>query len=76
MKVVTSEEMRNIDRKTIRNYGISGTTLMERAGLKVAEKIKELFEKRKIIVLSGGGNNGGDGIVAAVIFMSGDGMSR
>ncbi|MBI5203676.1 MAG: NAD(P)H-hydrate dehydratase [Nitrospirae bacterium] len=65
MKVVTSEEMRKIDRKTIRNYGLSSSILMERAGLKVAEKIKELFEKRKIIVLSGGGNNGGDGIVAA-----------
>ena len=65
MKVVTSEEMRKIDRKTIRDYGISGSVLMERAGLKVSEKIKELFEKRKVIILSGGGNNGGDGIVAA-----------
>ena len=65
MKVVTAEEMREIDRRTIKDYGISGTTLMERAGLKVAEKIKELFEKRKIIVLSGGGNNGGDGLVVA-----------
>ncbi|MFA4829693.1 MAG: NAD(P)H-hydrate dehydratase [Thermodesulfovibrionales bacterium] len=65
MKIVTAEEMREIDRKAIKNYGISGTTLMERAGLKGAEKIKELFEKRKIIVLSGGGNNGGDGLVAA-----------
>ncbi|MEK7196046.1 MAG: NAD(P)H-hydrate epimerase, partial [Nitrospirota bacterium] len=65
MKVVTAEDMREIDRRAIKDYGISGTTLMERAGLKVAEKIKELFEKRKIIVLSGGGNNGGDGLVAA-----------
>jgi len=65
MKVATAEEMREIDRKAIKDYGISGTTLMERAGLKVAEKIKELFEKRKIIVLSGGGNNGGDGLVVA-----------
>jgi len=65
MKVVTAEEMRNIDRITIKNYGISGTVLMERAGLAVAEKIRELYERRKVIVLSGGGNNGGDGIVAA-----------
>ncbi len=43
MKVVTAEEMREIDRITIKNYGISGTVLMERAGLVVAEKIKELF---------------------------------
>ena len=63
MKVVTAEEMREIDRNTIKNYGISGTVLMERAGLVVAEKIRELYERRKVIVLSGGGNNGGDGIV-------------
>ncbi|MBI3378676.1 MAG: NAD(P)H-hydrate dehydratase [Nitrospirae bacterium] len=65
MKVVTAEEMREIDRMTIKGYGISGTVLMERAGLVVAEEIRELYERRKVIVLSGGGNNGGDGIVAA-----------
>ena len=65
MKVVTAEEMRDIDRMTIKGYGISGAVLMERAGLVVAEKIRELYERRKVIVLSGGGNNGGDGIVIA-----------
>jgi len=65
MKVVTAEEMRLIDGTTIKDYGISGTVLMERAGLAVAMKIRELYERRKAIVLSGGGNNGGDGIVAA-----------
>lgn len=64
-KVVTAEEMRGIDRKTIEELGISGNVLMERAGLAVAEKIRELFERRKTIVLCGGGNNGGDGIVVA-----------
>ncbi len=65
MKVVTAEEMRNIDEKTINKYGISGHVLMERAGLAVAIKIRELFDKKKVIVLSGSGNNGGDGIVVA-----------
>ncbi|MDP2157892.1 MAG: NAD(P)H-hydrate dehydratase [Nitrospirota bacterium] len=65
MKVATAEQMRNIDRLTIEKYGIPGTVLMERAGLSVAEKVRELFEKKKIIVLAGGGNNGGDGIAAA-----------
>ncbi|MCX5718252.1 MAG: NAD(P)H-hydrate epimerase [Nitrospirae bacterium] len=65
MKVVTAEEMREIDRLAIKDYGVSGTVLMERAGLAVAEKIRELYERRKVIVLSGGGNNGGDGIVVA-----------
>jgi hydroxyethylthiazole kinase-like uncharacterized protein yjeF len=65
MKVVTAEAMRDIDRKTIEGYGLSSSALMERAGLSVAERIRNLFERRKVIVLSGGGNNGGDGIVAA-----------
>lgn len=65
MKVVTAEEMRSIDEKTIKKYGIPGSTLMERAGLAAAIKIRELFDKKKVIVLSGGGNNGADGIVIA-----------
>lgn len=65
MKVVTAKEMQDIDRKTIRDFGIPGHVLMERAGLAVALKIKELFEQRKTIVLAGSGNNGGDGIVIA-----------
>ena len=65
MKIVTAQEMREIDRKTIEGIGIAGHVLMERAGGAVAFKIRELFEKRKVIVLAGSGNNGGDGIVAA-----------
>lgn len=65
MKIVTSAEMREIDRITIEKHGIPGAVLMERAGLSVALKVKELFEEKKVIVLAGGGNNGGDGIAAA-----------
>ncbi|MFN3396396.1 MAG: NAD(P)H-hydrate epimerase, partial [Thermodesulfovibrionales bacterium] len=63
MKVVTAEEMRQIDRKTIESIGIPGHVLMERAGCAVARKISEIYEKKKTVVLAGGGNNGGDGIV-------------
>jgi len=65
MKVVTADEMRRIDRMTIEDVGIPGHVLMERAGVAVARRIQEIFEKRKTIVLAGGGNNGGDGIVTA-----------
>ncbi len=65
MKVVTSEEMKLIDKKTIEEYGIPGSVLMEKAGLAVVSKIKEIFSRRKIIVVSGSGNNGGDGLVVA-----------
>lgn len=65
MKVVTAEEMRYIDRKTIEDLSVPGIVLMERAGLAVSDKIKEIFGKRKVIVVAGRGNNGGDGMVAA-----------
>ncbi|HAK89301.1 MAG: hypothetical protein A2X55_07365 [Nitrospirae bacterium GWB2_47_37] len=65
MKVVTSQEMREIDRITIKDYGIPSLVLMERAGLAVASKVRELYPEKKVIALCGGGNNGGDGIVAA-----------
>jgi len=65
MKVVTAQEMRGIDKKTMKRYGISGPILMERAGLAVATKIRDIFDKKKVIVLSGGGHNGADGFAVA-----------
>src|SRR5208337_5067495 len=65
MKIVTADEMREIDRLTIEDYGIPGLVLMERAGLAVASRVRELFPSKKVVVLCGGGNNGGDGLVAA-----------
>jgi hydroxyethylthiazole kinase-like uncharacterized protein yjeF len=65
MKVVTAEEMRIIDRKTIEGYGIPGAVLMERAGFSVTSMIKQVFSPRKVIIMSGSGNNGGDGLVVA-----------
>jgi len=65
MKVVTAEEMRVIDRRTIERYSIPGTVLMERAGLAVASRIKDAFSPRKVIIIAGSGNNGGDGLVVA-----------
>lgn len=65
MKVVTSKEMREIDMVTIEEYSISSAVLMERAGLSVALKVKELYPNKKILILCGSGNNGGDGLVAA-----------
>jgi hydroxyethylthiazole kinase-like uncharacterized protein yjeF len=65
MKVITAEEMREIDRETIEGRGIPGVVLMERAGLAVVSKIKEILGRKKVIVVSGSGNNGGDGLVVA-----------
>ncbi len=67
MKVVTAEQMKNIDRACVER-GTPVSTLMDRAGRAVAEATRDYLgslEGRKIISLAGGGNNGGDAIVAA-----------
>lgn len=63
MKVVTAREMKDIDMKAIQEFGIPGLVLMERAGLAVTKRIREIFGRKKIIVIAGSGNNGGDGLV-------------
>ncbi|MCX7911887.1 MAG: NAD(P)H-hydrate epimerase, partial [Dehalococcoidales bacterium] len=66
MKVVTAEEMHQIDR-TCHEHGIPTAVLMENAGRAVAEEVKALLARpdgQHIVCLVGGGNNGGDGLVA------------
>jgi NAD(P)H-hydrate epimerase len=68
MKILTTAEMREVDRLTTERYGIPSLTLMENAGKSVADSIAARFrrlESRRIVVLCGKGNNGGDGFVAA-----------
>ena len=66
MKVVTAQEMREIDRQTIEEIGIPGTVLMEHAGTAVVRAIHGHFpECQRIAVIVGKGNNGGDGLVVA-----------
>lgn len=68
MKLVTAEQMRELDRKAIQERGIPGPELMERAGRAVAEAALRLSARgreRPIVVVCGRGNNGGDGFVAA-----------
>jgi ADP-dependent NAD(P)H-hydrate dehydratase / NAD(P)H-hydrate epimerase len=68
MKILTAEEMREVDRLTSARAGIPSTTLMENAGASVARFIQTRFpsfKQRKIVVLCGKGNNGGDGFVVA-----------
>jgi len=58
--------MREVDRRTIEEFGVPGAVLMESAGMRIAEFIFSRFPKEsRIVVLTGPGNNGGDGLVAA-----------
>lgn len=66
MKILSSEQIYQADKATIRNEPISGLDLMERAGTILTDRIlQSISEKQRIIIFCGVGNNGGDGLVIA-----------
>jgi NAD(P)H-hydrate epimerase len=68
MIVVTTAQMRELDRLTIQKYQTPSLVLMERAGEGIAAAILERFAraaKKGVLVVAGKGNNGGDGFVVA-----------
>ena len=67
MKIVTAEQMRQIDQECART-GVPAHLLMENAGKAVAGETKKIIGDitgKAILVLVGPGNNGRDGLVAA-----------
>ncbi len=68
MKLVTSAQMREIDRSAVRDFGMKGLQLMENAGrgaAKLALKELEGASLKRVAIFTGKGNNGGDGFVVA-----------
>jgi hydroxyethylthiazole kinase-like uncharacterized protein yjeF len=73
VRVVSAEQMRQIEEKAILQYGIPSLLLMENAAWAVVEEIRLHFHKegkahlrgRKVVILVGKGNNGGDGLAVA-----------
>jgi NAD(P)H-hydrate epimerase len=65
MKIVSSADMREIDRVTSERFGVPSLTLMENAGAAVAEVAGAYSQVQTIALICGKGNNGGDGLVAA-----------
>jgi NAD(P)H-hydrate epimerase len=59
------EQVREIDRRAIQEYGMSGLVLMENAGRGVADKICQFGIYGRVVICCGTGNNGGDGFVIA-----------
>ena len=68
MKLATAQEIRNIDRRAIRQFGIPGPVLMENAAAAIMAGMERFFdglEGVKVGILCGKGNNGGDGLALA-----------
>ena len=68
MRILNASQMREADRRTIEDVGISSLVLMENAGRQVVAAMEASFEdiaSRRVAVLCGRGNNGGDGFVVA-----------
>jgi hydroxyethylthiazole kinase-like uncharacterized protein yjeF len=75
-KVVTTAQMREIDRLTTEKFGIPSLQLMENAGQAVVDWVRDFFGKTtgdNVLVVCGPGNNGGDGAAIARI-LADDGM--
>ena len=68
MRILTAAQMREADRCTIEDIGISSLVLMENAGRQVVAALETAYESQlegRVAVLCGPGNNGGDGFVVA-----------
>src|SRR5690554_1652637 len=62
---LTRAELRQIDRRAIDEFAMSGLVLMENAGREAAAVIAARYGAGQVLVLCGKGNNGGDGYVIA-----------
>ncbi|MEJ2077877.1 MAG: NAD(P)H-hydrate dehydratase [Acidobacteriota bacterium] len=68
MKILTADQMREVDRLSTEETGIPSLTLMENAGFHLYLALRDRFEDLadlNIAVICGKGNNGGDGMVLA-----------
>jgi NAD(P)H-hydrate epimerase len=69
LPAVTADEMREVDRLMVEEYGVQIEQMMENAGRSLANLVREILgdmvRDKKILIAAGKGNNGGGGMVAA-----------
>src|SRR6266566_4093901 len=69
MHIVTIDEMRELEARAEREYGLTSSILMENAGKSAAELLVQHIRRQRsvndteFLILVGPGNNGGDGLV-------------
>src|SRR5262249_6120814 len=62
---LSRDEVRELDRRAIEEYGVPGAVLMENAGRGAAAVLLAVGVRGPVLVCCGKGNNGGDGFVIA-----------
>jgi len=65
MKPLTRDQVREIDRRAIEEFGLPGVVLMENAGRNAAALLHERAPAARVAIVCGKGNNAGDGFVIA-----------
>lgn len=65
MKSLSRDEVRDIDRRAVEEFGVPSLVLMENAGRGAADWLVTLGVKGPVAICCGKGNNGGDGLVLA-----------
>ncbi len=71
--VLRSVQMRELDRRTIEDFGIESRILMANAGRIVADHVNLNYPGKRCAIVCGGGNNGGDGYACA-LYLASNGM--
>ena len=64
-RVLSVEQIREIDRVAVERYRMHSLVLMENAALNCVQWLKDRFPCGEAVVLCGRGNNGGDGLAIA-----------
>ncbi|MBV8520467.1 MAG: NAD(P)H-hydrate dehydratase [Acidobacteria bacterium] len=66
MKILTADEMRNIDRRATERFGVPSIVLMENAAIAVVDALFEHYASaERVALVCGTGANGGDGFAVA-----------
>jgi NAD(P)H-hydrate epimerase len=65
LPAMTREELRDVDRRAIEDFGLPGIVLMENAGRGCADLLTSLGIAGTVLICAGKGNNAGDGFVIA-----------
>lgn len=64
-RILSRDQVRDVDRRALEDYGIPGMLLMENAGRGATDFLCRMGCQGPVVICAGKGNNGGDGFVIA-----------